>query len=135
YLNNLGATAVTGISTNRPGAHHYDLSSGLRSDFVYALAGDGRGRVFVGTDRGIDMLEEGRWRHYGTAEGLVWNDINTSAMLPDSQGSLWIGTSRGLSRFRPDREYRSTLQPVPIVTRVSVLGREQSLSGPIQIPY
>lgn len=46
-----------------------------------------------------------------------------------------MGTSHGLSRFQPDREYRSTARPVPIITAVRVLGRDQPLSRPIEVPY
>jgi len=135
YLNNLGVTSLSEILSSKPGVRHYGASSGLRSDLVYALASDALGRVFVGTDVGIDMLESGAWRHYGTADGLIWNDINTSALLTDSRGGLWVGTSHGLSRFQPAQEFRSTVKPVPIITAVRVLGREQPLSGPIEIPY
>jgi len=132
YLNNLGVTSLSGILSSSPIVQHYNLSNGLRSDFVYALASDAQGRVFVGTDVGIDMFQGGQWTHYGMAEGLIWNDLNTSALLSDSRGGLWVGTSHGLSRFQPDREYRSTARPVPIITAVRVLGRDQPLSGPIE---
>src|SRR5205807_6453383 len=77
YRNNLGVTSISGILSSNPIVHHYNLSSGLRSDFVYALASDAQGCVFVGTDVGIDILQAGEWRHYGMAEGLIWNDLNT----------------------------------------------------------
>jgi diguanylate cyclase (GGDEF)-like protein len=135
YLNNVGLTAITGILTGRPSARHFTVSNGLQSNFVYALECDAKGAVFVGTDHGIDVWQDQRWRHYGDAEGLVWNDINTSALVMDSLGSLWIGTSRGLSHFRPDQEYRSTLRPVPIITSLRVQGQDEVLRESIQIPY
>lgn len=135
YQNNLGITSLSGIFSSKALVQHYNLSNGLRSDFVYALASDAQGRVFVGTDIGMDMLQGGLWRHYGMAEGLIWNDLNTSAFLSDSRGGLWVGTSHGLSRFQPDQEYRSMERPVPIITAVRVLGRDQPLAGPIEVPY
>jgi ligand-binding sensor domain-containing protein len=99
YRNNLGVTSISGILSSSPVVHHYTLSSGLQSDFVYALASDARGRVFIGTDVGLDMLQGGRWTHYGMAEGLIWNDLNTSALFSDSRGGFGWGLATGSRAF------------------------------------
>lgn len=51
-------------------------------------------------------------RVYSSADGLAGDQIN--AVLPDSRGFLWIGTSTGLSRF-DGREFRrySTAEGLP----------------------
>ena len=58
------------------------------------------GSIWYGSDKGVEVLSAGKWRHYGQADGLVWDDCNSRAFLADADGSEWIGTSRGLSRFR-----------------------------------
>ncbi len=58
------------------------------------------GSIWYGTDKGVEVLTAGKWRHYGQADGLVWEDCNSRAFLADADGSAWIGTSHGLSRFR-----------------------------------
>ena len=135
YLNNVGVTAVRSAFSTKPSLQHYKVCSGLRSNLIYALATDKTGRIFVGTDRGIDMREQGKWRHYQTSEGLIWNDINTAAMLADSRGGIWIGTSRGLAHFQPEQEYRSPLRPVPVITSVQIQGRDQDLLRSMEVPY
>jgi len=40
-----------------------------------------------------------RWISYDTSDGLVWNDCNTHANLSEADGTFWVGTSGGLSRF------------------------------------
>jgi ligand-binding sensor domain-containing protein len=42
-------------------------------------------------------LKKGRWRSFGLAEGLPGN--RNWCLLPESDGSLWIGTSDGAARF------------------------------------
>jgi signal transduction histidine kinase/CheY-like chemotaxis protein/ligand-binding sensor domain-containing protein len=42
-------------------------------------------------------LKKGRWRSYGAAEGLPANRV--WCLLPEADGTLWVGTSDGLARF------------------------------------
>ncbi|HUO29733.1 MAG TPA: diguanylate cyclase [Bryobacteraceae bacterium] len=135
FMDNLGVWTVSGLFTAQAAVQRFDLTAGLPSNLVYALASDSRGRIFVATDCGIEVREHGSWRHYGMNEGLIWNDINTSALTVDSRGSLWIGTGRGVSHFQPDRQSASSPSPVPIVAGLEIAGQEQKLSGPIAVPY
>jgi len=72
---------------------------GLSSDFIYALAFDHAGRLWITTDNGVNVLDQGRWRNYGTRDGLIWDDGNDHALSVDPQDNVWIGTARGLSRY------------------------------------
>lgn len=98
--------------------HHYTQENGLRSNKVYFVRNTPQGQVFVGTDRGVDMLNAGRWQHFGSAQGLVWEDTDSNSFLSENDGSVWIGTSRGLAHFR----FASQNAPVPVIlpTLVSV---------------
>ena len=91
----------------------YNHNSGLGSDQAIFLWVDRRGWVWFGTDRGIDVLRGGRWRHYGQQDGLIWDDCNTDAFYEDEDGSVWIGTSRGLAHFQP-----AAPEPAPSGPRV-----------------
>lgn len=76
----------------------YDMqNSPLPSTTVRALAADGSGGLWVGTDWGLCHMDgEGEWTIYqeGTSP-LAENDIR--ALQRDTQGRLWIGTvSMGL---------------------------------------
>ncbi len=80
---------------------HYDHNNGLRTDKAYFVGGAPDGSVWVGTDAGANVLSQGKWRHYGRGDGLIWDDCDTNAFLASADGTIWIGTSRGLSRFLP----------------------------------
>jgi diguanylate cyclase (GGDEF)-like protein len=121
---------------------------GLSSDLIYALALDRAGHLWVSTDNGVSVLEDGRWRHYGMEDGLIWDDGNDHALSIDSNDSIWIGTSRGLSRYAPlpfpipdipsavvltmiqgaSREYQSTDKPVLSHAQNSLLIRFSGLN-------
>ena len=68
---------------------------------VYFLESDASGRLWVGTERGVDMWDGSRWSHYDMSDGLAWNDCNLNAFAEEPNGTVWIGTSGGLSRFKP----------------------------------
>jgi diguanylate cyclase (GGDEF)-like protein len=74
-------------------------NDGLSSGLIYAMTFDNSGRLWASTDNGVDVLEQGHWRHYGTEDGLIWDDGDDLALSADAEGNVWIGTSRGLSRF------------------------------------
>ena len=103
-----GVTIEKGVQ--RPG------SDGL----VYFLNFDSRGRLWVGTERGVDMWDGSRWSHYDVSDGLTWDDCNLNAFAEDLDGAVWIGTAAGLSRFKP-RLSSSPDTPLEVVfTRLAV---------------
>jgi diguanylate cyclase (GGDEF)-like protein len=93
---------------------HFSMKSGLRSDQVYAIASDHKGRLWVSTDAGVDVLDSGRWKHYGNDDGLIWNDTDSLALHVDAEDDVWIGTSAGLSRYS-QHEAPTAEQPPPVV--------------------
>jgi signal transduction histidine kinase/CheY-like chemotaxis protein len=57
--------------------------------------------MWFGGDRGVDVFDGGNWRRYTQDDGLAWNDIAAKGFFADTDGSVWIGTSGGLSRLVP----------------------------------
>jgi diguanylate cyclase (GGDEF)-like protein len=77
----------------------------LVHDSVFALAFDGTGQLWVGTDGGLDRLDlkSGTFRHYASdpaqpSAGLA--DPRVRALFVDREGRVWAGTQGGgLSRL------------------------------------
>jgi diguanylate cyclase (GGDEF)-like protein len=77
----------------------------LVHDSVFALAFDGTGQLWVGTDGGLDRLDlkSGAFRHYASdpaqpSAGLA--DPRVRALFVDREGRVWVGTQGGgLSRL------------------------------------
>ncbi len=64
---------------------------------ITALCEDASGYLWIGTeDRGLFSWKDGRVQNYGTADGLL--DENVTSLTLDAQGRLWIGTRRGVNR-------------------------------------
>ncbi|HYW47734.1 MAG TPA: response regulator [Bryobacteraceae bacterium] len=76
---------------------HFDKGRGMGSDKVYSIGLDRRDWLWAGTDAGVDVFHDGGWTHYGRNSGLIWEDCDTNGFWADEDGSVWIGTSRGLA--------------------------------------
>lgn len=80
----------------------WDERGGLSNGYVLSLAEGPRGRIWVGTrGGGITVFDQEKPSRLGTDSGLP-SDV-VFRMLVDSQGTLWIGTQKGLARFKDDR--------------------------------
>jgi diguanylate cyclase (GGDEF)-like protein len=91
----------------------------LLSQQVVALLVDHRGWVWVGQDAGLSVFDGHAWRSYTQDDGLIWNDTDSFAMTEDSDHSIWIGTSGGLSHLiTPQNAPMGTLQ-APAFSKVT----------------
>ena len=78
-----------------------DVSSTLiGSNNITFLNFDQRGWLWVGSDAGVGVFDGHRWVQCTTEDGLLWDDTDSYAFYADADGSVWIGTSGGLSRLR-----------------------------------
>jgi ligand-binding sensor domain-containing protein len=76
---------------------HYQMLS----DYTAVLYEDNHKNIWIGRDRGIDVIEErtGKVKHYvnepKNSNSLVFNNINS--IFQDKSGLFWISTKYGLS--------------------------------------
>ncbi len=74
----------------------FDMTTaGLPSNTARAIAHDGQGGTWVGTDWGLCHFDGSVWEVFQVQDGLAENDVRALAF--DGQGRLWIGFfSQGL---------------------------------------
>jgi len=134
YREALGVTRLR-LAGHRPELTHFSRENGLRSDQALFVGVDARGWVWVGTDNGVDVYDGEEWRHYGAGDGLIWPDCNGDAFYADPDGTVWIGTSRGLSHFVSSATSVQD-QPPPIVITAVIAGRKPlGLDTAPRLPY
>ena len=117
YMTNSGISRLT-FQNGRPHFEHFTTKNGLRSNGAVFIGPDSRGGLWVGSDNGVDVYADSKWRHYGQVDGLVRDDCDALAFLAEPDGSVWIGTSGGLSHFRPPVDPRTENAPNPYITEV-----------------
>jgi len=116
-------------------AKHYSTKDGLSSNMIYFVGFDNTGAMWVGSDNGVDVLDQGNWRQYNKETGLAWNDTSMGAFLAAEDGGVWIGTSHGLNRFRRRESGREFRPPNVMFTAVRFGDQEELPGNPLRIPY
>jgi signal transduction histidine kinase/ligand-binding sensor domain-containing protein len=105
----------------------YSTEQGLASNAVRSIAEDDLGRIYLGTDKGLDEFDprSSGFRHYTRKDGLAGDDVHH--LYKDRTGSIWVSTSLGVSRLDPHAQRRN-LDPAPIYfSRVNVAGDDLRL--------
>ncbi|MBV9266921.1 MAG: hypothetical protein JO061_12200, partial [Acidobacteriaceae bacterium] len=82
----------------------------LMSDAAVLLERDRRGLIWIGEDHGVDVFDGTKWRHMTQDNGLIWNDCDSKAFFDDPDGTVWIGTSGGLSHYLRPADHPHTAQ-------------------------
>jgi len=90
----------------------------LMSEEIVSLMVDHRGWLWVGEDAGVTVYDGHRWRSFTQDDGLIWNDTDSFAMTEDRDGSMWIGTSGGLSHLIGASDALAGSPPPPAISQV-----------------
>jgi ligand-binding sensor domain-containing protein/signal transduction histidine kinase len=98
----VGATrggALRRLSAREGTCRVFGVSDGLLDPTVVAVHEDASRTLWVGTERGLGALRDGRFTFFTTRDGLSHDTVRSLAS--DRDGNLWIGTTAGgLNRFR-----------------------------------
>jgi signal transduction histidine kinase/ActR/RegA family two-component response regulator/streptogramin lyase len=130
---------VTGAGT---GVARFQLQDGkivgftkphLASNEIVFLRADSRNWVWLGEDRGTEFFDGHSWRRYNSGDGLVWDDCDGHGFLEDTDGSVWIGTSGGLSHFMVPTAAPLSPPPAPIFVEVGYGPRDLANGG--ELPW
>ncbi len=138
-----GLNRIDDPGSPAPRIIHYTSANGLSTNRIRCITEDLLGRIYLGSDLGIDRLRPEdptlHFRHYAVGDGLGPGEV--LAAFRDRTGTLWFGTRQGLSRLDPAAEQTPPSPPAFISgmrvrgapLAVSFLG-ESSLSG-VELPY
>jgi ligand-binding sensor domain-containing protein/signal transduction histidine kinase len=114
-------------TADHPNFRQFGPSDGLSSQYVYSLAEDHNGFIYLGTANGVDRLDPDlvHIRHYTSADGLAPGQVISAYC--DRAGTMWFGTNHGLTRLIPRPDHGA--DPPPIwITGLSIAGRRASVS-------
>ena len=86
---------------------HLGVEQGLSQSTARALAQDGDGMVWIGTQDGLNRYDGYTFRvfRHDASDTTSLPDNHVTALATDKAGRLWVGTqSGGLGRYDPDRQ-------------------------------
>ena len=133
YREPYGISRIT-VSGDHISVRTFTEKDGLGSDKALFVGADRAGRVWYGSDRGVDAYDGTRWHHYDQQDGLIWDDCDAGSFMADSDGSVWIGTSGGLSHFRPPANAPAEVAPSVQITGIQIGERGVNMLQPIVVP-
>lgn len=87
--------------------HEPDNPDSLNSDIILSLHADAQGRMWVGTDIGLDVRHsDGRITHIDLSMlDAPGGRLQVPSLLGESDGSVLVGTRRGIVRIGPQLDY------------------------------
>jgi ligand-binding sensor domain-containing protein/signal transduction histidine kinase len=97
--------------------HYYNQSDGLNSGNIYQMKLDSKGRLWVGTEMGINRIsfnnehEIAEIRSYGRKEGFIGTETNLNGIWEDNHGRLWFSTQMGITSYQPAKDKPINYQP------------------------
>lgn len=80
---------------------NFTTANGLPDNHVFCVLVDGN-RVWAGTENGLALYEDGKWKVFRPADGLGHRAV-LSLALDKNTADIWAGTMGGLSRVSPGR--------------------------------
>ena len=82
----------------------FTAQDGLADESAYALAVDGKGRVWAGTlNHGVSVWNGKQWKNYGVLDGPLGERVFDIAVCP-LDGDVWIATNAGLTRYSQQKD-------------------------------
>ncbi len=116
----------------------FDATNGLTDNTVYGILEDADGRLYLTTNRGVNILDlsaaEPEIRHLHHRDGLPSEEGVQGAHCLENTGQLWFGTIRGACRYDPGED-RPAIEPPPVhLTRIRIFEDEIPLSEFEQAP-
>ncbi|MCP4601753.1 MAG: response regulator [Proteobacteria bacterium] len=109
---------------------HIGKADGLPTDSIWMVARDGLDNIWAGGNAGVARISrDGSIRVFNRDDGLIWNDVSGNALLVEPDGSVFIGTSKGLAYYNPTGDESSTGPPNVVITSAT-LGDRQFLDLP-----
>ena len=137
WIGYAGALGVSRLSfdQDKPQWRHFSERDGLKCDEIDALQTDARGWLWISSNDGAHAFDGKNWHHYSQEQGLLWDDFVGRSLFADLDGSMWIGTSRGLSRFQPPVRQTPKVAPPVVITSIQFGGRPVNASPRLAIPY
>jgi ligand-binding sensor domain-containing protein len=80
---------------------NFTTANGLPDNHVFCVLVDGD-RIWAGTENGLGLYEDGKWKVFRPSDGLAHRAV-LSLALDKKTGDVWAGTMGGLSRISAGR--------------------------------
>ncbi|WP_306639722.1 SpoIIE family protein phosphatase [Sanyastnella coralliicola] len=131
----IGTSGGGVLKIDERGVHTFDRSSGLFSDYCYAIHASAEGFVWTGHKGGISRIgiEEGQIRTFATNE-LGLESFTPNSVGGDRYGRILFASDQGLLSYNPVEDMTDQVAPLINLTMVSISDSLYPLNSAIELP-
>lgn len=103
----------------------YSTNDGLPNNFIYGVLEDGRGRLWITTNRGLSCFDpsEQTFLNYTVQDGLSHGQFNTYGACKTQDGIFFLGSLKGVTYFNPYEFVDNPFSPNAVVTGATILNQ------------
>jgi len=107
------------------GKYSYSIfteKNGLPSSALYSVTEGLDGKLWLGTNNGISVLDPGtmQFQNFGISDGISALQFNGSSILKRKDGELWFGSVDGITTFYPEKIKPLNLFSKPVITEIRI---------------
>jgi len=89
-----------------------------------AINSDGRGRLWLGSEKGLVLLEGDQYTSYFKQDGLPNSTISERSIAFDKNQRLWVGTASGIAYWQNISQAAGST-PGPFISKILISGKEK----------
>jgi signal transduction histidine kinase/ligand-binding sensor domain-containing protein len=117
---------------------HYTIENGLPSNEVNSMLEDNDGNLWFGTSNGLSKMRPSTleskpkmigkenkvtsqlFKNYSFSDGFLGVGTWYNSLIQDKNGTIWAGTTDGISAYHPEEDFPDTIPPVIQLSGVSL---------------
>ncbi|MBK8633405.1 MAG: histidine kinase [Saprospiraceae bacterium] len=101
----------------------WNVETGLSDDVIYSVLEDNYGKIWVGTNKGLNVIEPktGLIKKFDEKDGLQSLEFNTASCFKDDKGNLYFGGVNGFNKIPAKLLNTQRHNPKPIITNIQVM--------------
>ncbi len=124
-------------------------NQGLPNNYIVSIVEEPVGRLWIGTQSGLSsyIKNSGFFRNFNNFEGLQNSLFRLNASFKNSDKTIFLGGSKGIDYFSPDKLNTNILPPPVVLTGIKIFGSTElpgmeeilstdiSVADQIKLPY
>ncbi len=104
---------------------HFSEKDGLPNDVICAILEDDNGNLWISTAKGISKFDPVRktFKNYDAGDGLQADQFSSRSAFKNSNGELFFGGVKGITRFHPRNIRHNTRIPSVFLTDFQIYNK------------
>ena len=127
--NQIGLAVIQNLNIKRI----ISIDDGLTSNTITDIHGDSDGNIYISTSKGFciitNILDSLSIRTLLISDGLVSNNCNLNSTFTDSEGVIWIGTHKGVSKYNSKSDKPISNPPKVYLTGIEIFNEKYPLEA------